>query len=52
MSWAEDEGYDGWDFDCNPEWEECPDCGELYHTSQPFCYKCLSVEAKWKLGVI
>jgi uncharacterized OB-fold protein len=53
MSWAEDEGYDGWDFDdFRDEWPWCNKCENVYHPHQEFCYSCLSTENKWKLGVL
>ena len=52
MSWAEDEGYDGYDFDYLDEWPECEICNRFYPPDQDFCYFCLTDEEKWKLGVL
>ena len=52
MSWAEDEGYDGQDFDYNDDWPWCEVCESVYPPHQDFCYYCLSTEDKWRLGVL
>ena len=33
-------------------WKECDTCANSIPPHQDFCYKCLSIEAKWKLGVL
>ena len=53
MSYAEDEGFDGWDFDdLYDDWQYCESCESTYPPDQEFCYKCLTIENKWKLGGI
>ena len=53
MSWAEDEGYDGYDFPFDDELAWCDKCQRyIYPPHQEFCYNCLSIEDKWKLGIL
>ena len=53
MSWIEDEGYDGYDFDFDDNnWLWCDECENPYPPTQEFCYNCLTIEDKWRLGVL